>query len=147
MSMPDPSPPPSDPPAPQDPAPPADVASLQAELDAAKRELQGQKRRGLIERELAAAGALDAPAVAPMLERTLTSAGVPEEADVRSAVARLRSQRPALFRGARPQAARGAPPMGGVEPPPADPITDLAGRARRGDRGSLLAYLRARREK
>ncbi len=111
------------------------VAALQQRIDKAE-------RRNRIERALADAQATDIPAAADEIEQGDTGGG-----DLAAIVRTLKRAKPGLF--APPaSAARGATELPAVDPPRTDPhLMVLREKAARGDRASLLLYLRARRSK
>lgn len=122
------------------------IEELEAELAGAQEAIALTERRGMIERELTAAQAIDLETA-----HLLTEAAISEmdEPDVEVAVRELRARKPFLFVCDDPaHKARGASAMSAFErgARSGDELGDLAQSARSsGDRNELLRYLRARR--
>jgi len=125
-----------------------DLAEARVALDRAAAETREREERSTrvdldvaVDAALAAAGVVDAETVRALLGTALETG-----ADLANLLGDLRRRKPFLFRSpARPATAAQAPAR-----PEAAPTTlpDLARDAqRRGDRPSLLRYLRARRER
>jgi hypothetical protein len=120
----------------------SEVARLRAELASARAAAASAARRAEIERELAAAGAIDLEITAPLVERAVSAM---DEPDIAAAVREVKAGKGFLFRavaggGVRSAAMAGEPARAGLG------LEDLASDARTsGDRGDLLRYLRARR--
>ncbi|MDP1663410.1 MAG: hypothetical protein Q8L55_15980 [Phycisphaerales bacterium] len=111
------------------------VAALQQRIDKAERRIR-------IERALADAQATDIPAAADEIEQGDTGAG-----DLAAVVRTLKRTKPGLF-VPHATAARGAAELPAADPPRTDPhLMVLREKAAKGDRASLLLYLRARRSK
>lgn len=111
------------------------VSALQQRIDKAERRVR-------VERALADAQAADVQAAADEIE---LDAGV--ETDLAAAVRRLKRSKPGLF---RQHGEIGGSVAAVIPNQPARPdqhLTILREQARKGDRASLLLYLRARRDK
>lgn len=120
-----------------------EVTTLRAELANAKADVERAGRRADIERELAAAGAIDLEITTPLVEEVL--AGM-EEPDVSKAVREVRGGKGFLFRGSAGGGVL-SEAMAGERSAAVNGLDDLAGDAREsGDRSDLLRYLRARRQ-
>ena len=123
----------------------AEIASLRGELAEARQTIDAAERARIIDRELAAAGAVDHE-VASLL--TEMSVRVMDKPDVALAVRDLRRRKPFLFRRDGVSAPAGASAMS-ASPRASAPSSsqDAAEEARTtGDRRALLRYLRARRD-
>lgn len=120
-----------------------EVTSLRAELANVRAEAERAARRAEIERELAAAGAIDLEITTPLVEDVL---GGMEEPDVAKAVREVRGGKGFLFRGVGGGGVL-SEAMAGERAAAGTGLDDLAGDARdSGDRSDLLRYLRARRQ-
>ncbi len=118
----------------------AQLADIKSTLARAREQLDDSERRAAIDRQLAAAGVIDPETATLLVERALQTMDTP---DVPLAIADLQRRKPFLFRA--PSAPR-ASSMSPVTDPPGPTLESLADQARqRGDRKSLLTYLRARR--
>jgi hypothetical protein len=120
------------------------VAELERDLRDTRQTLQQAQTRTHIHRALAGTSPIDADAVALVVETELAKGeSEPDAAAVARAVEEVRRTRPALFRSAGP--ARTGPMAARVERP-ATRLEDAAAHAaKRGDRASLMHYLRLKR--
>lgn len=113
------------------------VAALQKRIDKADRRIR-------IERALADAQAADVQAAADELEQEATA---DPAGDLPALVRKLKRNKPGYFK-ALSAPGEGATTLPAAEPPRSDPqLMVLRDKARKGDRASLLLYLRARRSK
>ncbi|HYC99841.1 MAG TPA: hypothetical protein VEB22_01320 [Phycisphaerales bacterium] len=112
------------------------VAALQKRIDRAD-------RRQRIERALADAQAVDVPSAADELEQ---EGG--DNPDIAALVRTLKRSKPAFFAPGGPAPHASAAALPAADPPRVDQhLTVLREKAARGDRASLLLYLRARRSR
>lgn len=111
------------------------VNALQQRIDKADRRIR-------IERALADAQAADVQAAADEIEHDATQVA---ESDLAGVVRRLKRNKPGLFKS--PGESAGATNLPAQQPRPEHHLTVLREQARKGDRASLLLYLRARRDK
>lgn len=137
-----------------DPGPPAApdlverVGTLERELREAQRAARQAQVRVSIHRSLAGSGAIDAEAVALVVEAALgETAADADDARVARTLDEVRRTRPSLFRTTLPPGGRSSAMTVRVErQAPRSPLEDAARDAQRtGDRASLLHYLRLRR--
>lgn len=123
----------------------ADAQSLRNQLDQAHASIAQEKQARAIDRALSSAGAIDTEVASLMLASMLDKPGA-DAPDIGALVESLRTSKPFLFESAlpsRPQAPSAMSPA--INTSQADSLADLAEQARsRGDRRSLLNYLRAR---
>jgi hypothetical protein len=120
------------------------VARLERDLAEAQRSLKLAETRASIQRALAGAGAVDADAVALVVESSIPKGDAPfDVAAIARAIDEIRRTRPGLFR--TPTPARSTTMPARVERP-ATRLEDAATHAaKRGDRASLMHYLRMKR--
>jgi hypothetical protein len=140
---------PNDPAAPAEPREPADtLAALHAELESTRRTLAAIRRERDVHKALFEAGAGDLDIGAALIDRDAAAA---PERPIADLVGDLKKRKPGLFARGTPGASAPAPvrpPAGamGVRATPDDPKRIAAERAAAGDRGSLMTYLRLRRQ-
>lgn len=139
---------PASPPATDQPATekePADtLGALHAELESTRKTLASIRRERDIHKALFEAGAHDLDIGAAVLDRD--AAGAPDR-PIPELVADLKKRKPSLFaRAAAPVPARPATSTMGARPLQDDPKRTAAEHAARGDRASLMTYLRLRRQ-
>lgn len=117
------------------------LSALESELSEAQAALERSERERALDRALGEAGAIDMETARLLAERVM---GDGEESDAASAVEEVKRRKPFLFRSAR----AGAYGAMGAAPEERGAIDSAAHEAARsGDRGSLLKYLRLRRER
>lgn len=121
----------------------AQLAQAQAKAGQAESALATAQRQWALERELGAAGVIDAEAGAILAGAAVSSAEGGTPFDPAPVVAELKRRRPYLFAEGAPRASA----MSGAIPPASpDTLARAAEEARAsGDRGALLKYLRMRR--
>ncbi|MBX3388075.1 MAG: hypothetical protein KF691_01325 [Phycisphaeraceae bacterium] len=123
------------------------LAQLEFESQSLREALAREQQARAIDRALTSAGAIDTEVaslmLASMLEKPDAKADAP---DIQLLIETLRASKPFLFESAlstRPSVPSAMSPA--ISTSPADSLSDLAEQARsRGDRRSLLTYLRAR---
>lgn len=119
------------------------VAQLRAELLSAKQTLEAFQRRREIEQQIIDAKASDVETAMILVEQTLLRK--PDQ-DVAGAVAEIRSKKPHLFEPATAKHSGLMAAAGSRASSPAEAALKSA-RDRKGERKSLLKYLRLKREK